>query len=506
MKSLIASIFALIGLLVAGPLAHADTLPTAGAKTAIIALNGEIDDYSRDGLIRRFDRAKEAGAQVVILDIDSPGGLVTSSLEISLYLKRQDSVHTIAYVRNKALSGAAMVSMACNEIWMSPSSTIGDCAPIIFNNTGGLEALPAAERAKQESPVVRDFEDSAARNGYSPVVARAMVSVERSVYFLQNSAGEKKVVDEPEYKKLTADGSDWKPVPGFDNPIDGPTSLLTLYPKAAVALGLAKGTANSANDVALKQGYSVVIDLTPGWGERLIEILNGAAVRGLLLTIFLTCLYIALNAPGHGAAEAVAVVSLGILIGVPLLTGYANWWEVAAILVGLGLVAFEIFVFPGHFVSLITGGVLILGGLVLTFAGKEPSSPGWLPSMESTWAGIQHGLIAVVSSVIAWVFLSAWLRRFLPGIPYFNKLILTATSGNVAAIPAGRANADVWPFVGTIGVATTELLPGGYAEFPFGDSTRPAAVINIDGYGATGTKVVVQQIDGSSVRVRAFKA
>lgn len=492
-------------LFVGAQVGRAGTPPTtAGQKAAIITLNGEIDDYTRSGLIRRFERAKAAGAQVVIVDIDSPGGLVTSSLEISLFLKRQESIHTIAYVRNKAISGAAMVALACNEIWMSPSSTIGDCAPIVFNTTGTLESLPAAERAKQESPIVRDFEDSARRNGYSPVLARAMVSVERSVYFLQNADGQKRIVDEPEYKKLTAEGG-WQSVPGFDNPIDGPTSLLTLYPKAAVGLGLAKGTTNSAADLAQQQGYPVVIDLTPSIGEQTIEFFNGTMVRGILIMIFLTCLYVTVSAPGHGAAEAMSLLSLGVLLGVPLLTGYAQWWEVVAIFVGLGLVAFELFVFPGHLVSLIAGSVLILGGLVLTFAGKEPTSPGWLPSMQSTWTGINNGILAVICGVIGWVMLSMWLRRFLPGIPYFRKLILTTTSGNVAPISAVRTSTEVWPFIGTIGVATTELLPGGYAEFPFGDATRPAAVINIDGYGATGSKVVVQQIDGSSVRVRAIK-
>jgi len=307
-----------------GPFVRGDAPPTtSGHKAAIIALNGQIDDYTRDGLIRRFERAKEAGAQVVILDIDSPGGLVTSSLEISLYLKRQDNVHTIAYVRNKAISGAAMVSLACNEIWMSPSSTIGDCAPIVFNIGGALESLPAAERAKQESPILRDFEDSAQRNGYSPVLARAMVSVERCVYFIQNPSGEKRIVDESEYKKLTADGG-WSTVPGFDNPVDGPTTLLTLYPKSAVGLGLAKGTIGSAAELAGQNGYVVVADLRPGWGEGLIEWLNGGIVRAILLTIFLTCLYIALNAPGHGAAEAVAVVSLGVLVGVPVVQVRGN--------------------------------------------------------------------------------------------------------------------------------------------------------------------------------------
>ena len=491
------------------PLARAQepSAARAGGPAAIISLDGQIDDYSRSDLIRRFDHAKELGARIVILDIDSPGGLVTASLDISRYLKRQDEIHTIAFVRDKAYSGGAMVAMACNEIWMAPSSTIGDCAPIIFNPVGQLEDMPASERAKAESPIVKDFEDSAKRNGYSPVLAVAMVQVERSVYFLQNDEGEKKIVDEPEYQKLIATGR-WKPVPGFDNPIDGPKSLFTVYTDTAIALGLAKGKASSALGLCNSQGYRLVADLRAGYGEKLVELLNNTAVRGILLLVFLQSLYIALHAPGHGAAEAVAVVSLGLLVGIPLLTGYAQWWEVAVIFIGLGLCAFEIFVFPGHMVSLILGTVMVLFGLIMTFSGKEPTGiPGWLPGLQATWHGIQNGLLAVVSAIFGWFLLSLWLRRYLPTIPYFNKLILTATSGATAS-PATQPHKapDVWPFVGSVGVTATDLRPGGSVEFPYGDATRASAVVSLSGYISKGTKVIVEQIDGSSVRVRAISS
>ncbi|HEY8747811.1 MAG TPA: hypothetical protein VIM11_07545 [Tepidisphaeraceae bacterium] len=497
-------IAALLPASLAGAQASTATSDKPAQRVAILTLTGEIDDYSRDNLLRRFEKAKNLGAKVVIIDIDSPGGLVTASLDISRYLKRQDDVHTIAFVRDKAYSGAAMVSMACNEIWMAQGSVLGDCAPIIFSTTGRLEPLPAAERAKQESPIVKDFEDSAIRNGYSPVVARAMVSVELSVYFLQDDSGHRKIVDEPEYQKLTATGN-WKPVPGFDNPIDGPKSLLTVYPDQAVALGIAKGKVASAQNLASQQGYTLVADLTPGMGEKLVELLNNTAVRSLLLLIFLQSLYIALSAPGHGAAEAVALVSISLLLGIPLLTGYAQWWEVAVIFIGLGLVAFEIFVFPGHMVSLIVGTIMVLFGLIMTFTGKEPSGvPGWLPGLQSTWHGVENGLVAVVSAIVAWFFLSLWLRRFLPSIPYFNKLILTATAGNVAQQGGAvqRKIPELWPFVGTIGMSTTELLPGGAAEFPYADGARATAVVSVNGYIPAGTKLVVEQIEGSSIRVR----
>lgn len=483
----------------------ADTPPAAAQPAAIVPLLGQIDDYSRDDLIRRFDKAKALGAKVIIVEIDSPGGLVTSSMEMSLFVKRQSDVHTIAFVKNRAISGAAMVAVACDEIWMAPETAIGDCAPIIFRSDGGLETLPAAERAKQESPIIGEFLDSARRNGYNPLVCEAMVNVQKSVYLLQNGKGDYKAVDEPEYKQLTATG-EWKPVPGYPNPLDGPTSLLTVHSSDAKMLGLSKGTVASPQALASERNYQIIADLTPGFGEKLVETLNNPFVRMILLTIFLQALYIALHAPGHGAAEAVAIVSLGLLVGIPLLTGYAQWWEVAMIFVGLGLCAFEIFVFPGHMVSLIAGTIMVLFGLILTFAGKEPGGmPGWLPSLDQTWHGIQTGLAMVVGGLICSFLLSLWVRRYLPSIPYFRRLILTATTGNTAELnPAAQARKDEWPFIGTVGVAITDLRPGGSVQFPFADSTRATAVVTSSGYVPAGAKVEVEQVQGNFVRVRAL--
>jgi membrane-bound serine protease (ClpP class) len=474
-----------------------------GQSVAIVSLNGEIDDYTRANLLRRFEQAKATGAKVIIVDIDSTGGLVTSSLEISHFLKRQDDVRTIAFVRDKAYSGAAMVALACSEIWMAPESVLGDCAPIVLG-PGGLKALPAAERAKMETPIVKDFEDSANRNGYSPVLARAMVSVEKSAYFLEDGAGHRKIVDEGEYKQLSS-GGEWQPVAGYDSPIDGPNTLLTVYTDEAIALGLARGKAASAQALAGQLNYRLVADLTPGLGEKTIEALNTVPARFLVLLIFLLAMYVAMSTPGHGVPEALALIGFGVLVGVPLLTGYAQLWEVVVIFVGLALCAFEIFVFPGHFVSIIVGLLMMVFGLVMTFSGKEPG-PNWLPTMQTTWHGIENGLISVLGATISWFFLFLWLRRYLPKIPYFSGLILTATAGDSAISNAPTHVKEVWPFLGTVGVSATDLRPGGSAEFPFGDEKRTAAVVSLSGYIPAGTKLIVEQIEGSSVRVKALKA
>jgi membrane-bound serine protease (ClpP class) len=482
------------------------TAPATGGAAAIIDVHGPIDDYTRDSLFRKFAQAKSAGAKTIILDLDTPGGLVTAGLDISLFLRGQTDVHTIAFIHPKAYSAGAMISVACDEIVMAPAAVVGDCAPIVFDTGGRLDPLPAAERAKAQSPIVNDFDASAERNHYDPLLLESMVIVERVVYWVQSPTGERRFVDQAGYDKLTATG--WKPVEGVPSPVDGPDTLLTVQTDEAVKLGLARGVASSATELAQQRGLTIVADLTSGSGERFVELLANDSVRGLLLTIFLTSLYISLASPGHGAAEATAVCSLGFLIGVPLLTGYAQWWEMAAIFLGLGLLAFEIFVFPGHGVAAVAGLILMLGGLLMTFVGPEPAGlPGVMPHLGQTWMNLRNGVIVIICSLIGWLLLSVWLRRFLPKLPYFNRLILTTTSGGELRSGTDIAPENAWPGVGTEGKAVTDLRPGGSAEFvdlSVGDR-RTVAVVSESGYVSAGSRLIVRESKGNRIVVRAAR-
>lgn len=491
------------------PLAASPTTGPAAAtnpdQAVVIPLTGEINDSSRDSLLRRFKHAQAIGAKVVILELDTPGGLVTSALDISRFLRGQTDIHTIAFVKNEAYSGGALVALACNEIVMSPTSVLGDCAPILLSSDHQLQPMPPTERAKAESPVLADFLESTRKNGYDPLLAEAMVRVDSPLHLLQNDQGAKRVVSDKDYAKMLADG--WKPVPGVADPVNAPGTLLTVGPELAVQLGLAKGVSPSSNTLASERGFNLVADLTPGPGEMLVELLASAPARFLFILIFLQSLYIVLHAPGHGAAEAVAVVAFTVLVGVPLLTGYAQWWEILVVLVGLALCAFEVLVFPGHGVSLAVGALMVIFGLVMTFAGPVPGQPSFLPATSAGWHGVQRGLIAVSSALVCSVILSVWMRKYLPKIPYFNRLILTATSGTaLRQTPSAQkveSALDMWPFVGTVGIATSGLRPGGSARFPYGDDSRVASVQSASGYIAPGGKLVVQEIQGNRIVVRA---
>lgn len=470
---------------------------------AVVRLSGEVDDYSRDMLMRRFHEAEAAGAKTVILEIDTYGGIVTSGMDISRFLRGQTHIHTIAYVDNKAISAGAMVAMACDEIVMKPGAVLGDCAPIRIDTTGRLEPVPQTERAKFESPVLQDFEASARRNGYNSLLADAMVRVQDSVYLVEDSNAKPRLVNEAEYQKLLATGQ-WKPAAGVPTPIDGPSSLLTVGPEIAQRVGLSRGTFDNAQALAAARGFTIVADLTPTFGDHVVELLNGRGARFLLIVVFLLALYISLHAPGHGAAEAVALLALGLLVGVPLLTGFAQWWEIVVIFVGLALCAFELLVFPGHGLSLGVGMLMVLFGLLMTFVGKD-AVPGYMPHSPETWQNLRNGLQVVVGAMAASVVGAIILRPFLPKLPIFRRLVLSDTSGGKVPTPAGaplKAGEDVWPFLGTVGVAVTDLRPGGIVQFPYASDTRTAPVVCASGYVPAGSKVFVQEARGNRIVVK----
>lgn len=474
----------------------------ASTPVAIVTLHGEVDEYTQKLLVKQFNEARAQGAKTIILDIDTYGGLVISGLDITHFLRGQSDVHIIAYV-NKAISAGAMVAVSCDEMVMAPNGILGDCAPIIFDSENKLEPLPLAERAKEQSPILNDFDTSADHAGYSRVLLESMVAAGRVVYWVENpKTHERRFVDQPTYDTLTT-VKGWVAVPGVPSPVNGTDTLLTVQTDEAVKLGLAKGVSPSAIALASERG-NLVADLTPGAGEAIVEFLNNGVVKSFLFTILTLSLWIVLGSPGHGLAEACAVVSLGLLLGVPLLTGYASWWEVVAIFGGLALLAFEVFVFPGHGVSAISGIILILGGLLLTFVGPN-SGGGIIPNSESGWTNLRHGAMAITGGLAASLILSAWLRQYLPRLPYFNRLILTATSGgevmrNTAEIPPENN----WPGVGTAGTAVTDLRPGGSAEFldlSLGDC-RPVAVVSETGYVPAGSKLIVRESRGNRIVVR----
>lgn len=483
-------------------------------KAVVVEADGTVDEFMRDSIESRVETARNLGAEVVILQLDTYGGLVTAGLDISRFIKQQEDLYIVCFVENKAISAGAMIALACDEIVMEPASMIGDSGVIAASPTGGQQTLGETERAKAESPVLADFDDSARRNGYSPLLAEAFVATERAVYFVENlETGERRFVGPDGYKTLVNGGlfshekTDWQPVPGVPIPLDRPDTLLTLGAQAAEAVGLSTGTYRDVDDFAADRGVEIATVLSPGWGERLVGFFSGYAVRGLLMTVLFFGIYMSISTPGTGAAEALTVCAVVVLFGVPWLTGFAEWYEVLLVLFGVGLLAVEIFIIPGFGVAGIGGLIAILLGLALTFVGPL-TTPGLPVGFGVDWSRFGYGLMTTLLGLIASILLWTWLSRFLPRLPYANRLILRdiePTPEDAAAIAARNAP---WPAAGAVGWAVSDLRPGGTAKFaitPDPDDTANADVVSDRGFIAAGTRLAVVEVAGNRVIVRPEK-
>jgi membrane-bound serine protease (ClpP class) len=181
------------------PSGIAAALP-AGANVAIIPIEGMIYDFVLDSLERRVKRALDNGASVIVLELDTYGGQVTSALEISKFLKDRNRVPvpTIAWVNNKAYSAGILIGAACDELVMANASATGDCAPIV----PGMELAPT-ERAKAFSPIATEFKSSAAAHGYTYATFHAMCVLGVELYLIEHpDTGQRLVVNQADYRVM----------------------------------------------------------------------------------------------------------------------------------------------------------------------------------------------------------------------------------------------------------------------------------------------------------------
>lgn len=504
-------------------LAGEESSKPTGGRGAILTLHDEITDISRDSLKRRIDQATDTGATTIILDMNTPGGLVTSSIEIADMLRNLEGVRTVAWVNNTAHSGGALVACACDEIVMTRSSRIGD-SQVIMGGPGGAAAIPKELEPKAYTPVIHDFRTSARRNGYSLVLAEAFVVPEREVWWVENTkTSEREFVFKDEKERRipnptppTNDASaadppktDWTLVKTYYDvllgkevdarqPVDTDYELLQMSPSEAIAYGFAKAVVSEEAELRQRFNLTDTSRLAPLWSENLALWLTSMYVRGFLLMVIVLSAYVEFHTPGVGLAGLTALIALAIFVGAPYLAGLANAVEIILIVLGIGLIAVELFVIPGFGVLGFAGLGLVLVGLLATFVPEEPGRPFPLlfPSFPSTVEAIKVAIVTVVGAMTASIVGMIILSRYLPRMPLFNRL--------VPANPTpSQVNIDD-PYMGAARVhdfGTTEgpLRPAGKARF----GPIIVDVVTQGEYLETNTPVEVIERRGNRVVVRA---
>ena len=141
---------------------------------ALIEFHGAISSLSEQYLYRKLDEAREAGAEIVIIEIDSPGGEVDATLRIGRRLADLGWARTVAYIPKEALSGAALFALGCDEIVMAPRAVIGDAAPIFMDENFVFRYVDD----KYRSNLAAQVRDLATDKGRPAALAEAMIDDE----------------------------------------------------------------------------------------------------------------------------------------------------------------------------------------------------------------------------------------------------------------------------------------------------------------------------------------
>ncbi len=472
--------------------------PRAYRKAVLIRFEGTITPLLEHFIYRKLDQAKALEADLVIIEMDSPGGYLETSLNLADRFLELDWAHTVAFVPREALSGAAIAALGCDEIVMAPVAHLGDAGPIFQ----GEDALFRHAPEKIRSELALRVRDLAEATGRPPALAEAMVDMDLVVYRAKNkNTGVETFLSDHEIES-SENPDDWEKLQPVDESRE--KHFLTVTGKRAVVLELADATAETRDEI--RERYQVpesLVILEPTGIDTTVTILNIPFITGVLLLVGLISLYVEFSAPGLGIGGFIAAICFTLFFWSKFLGGTAVWLEVVLFLLGIAFLLIEIFVTPGFGFAGITGMLCIV--LALVMAGQDFTIPTTTRQLNASL----QGLSVVVFAGLAFVVGAIGVSQYFGTVPVVGWLKLDLPTGSVDADkgdgkPSSSAESNRFPVgVGDWGVAESPLRPAGKAIFgddyldvvadgSFVDKGKQVRIVDI-----SGNRVVVREIEDS---------
>lgn len=423
-------------------------------RVAYIEITGVIDPGTEQFVQRQIDRSIRSGVNLIIFKIDSPGGYLSSSEQLAHYIADLDpkKVRTVAYVPEQALSGAAMIALGADEIYLKPGARIGDAAPIETRDGQSFARAPE----KLLSAVRLTLRNLAESNGRPGALAEAMADKDLLVYEVTNSkTGRIWYMSEAEIHQAAGE---WIQGPLVPETRKG--NLLTIDGERAHELKLAQPPVAGLED--LKQRLGIPAEQTlhpvgPTWVDSLIFFLNRPVVGGVLITLGILLIYLELHFM-TGLLAILSVLCFALFFWSKYLGGTAGWLEIILFATGLGCIVLEVFVVPGFGVFGASGGLLIIGALLMASQtiGNIFTSRGFEELTQTV--GVLSG--AVITTIVCAVLIS----RFLPRMPILGQMVLAPPGGELEDGPQLKQDDPADSLIGVRGRTTGPLRPVGKAE------------------------------------------
>ncbi|MDR2047890.1 MAG: nodulation protein NfeD [Treponema sp.] len=485
------------------PAVPAEPASAADAAMAwIVPIQGDIAP-SLVTFVRREARKAAAGqAKYIIFEIDTFGGRVDSALQITSFISSIKDARTIAWVRNSensmgvSWSAGALIALSCADIYMAPGTSMGAAAPVTLGADGTTEATGE----KTVSAVRAQIAALAEKNGHPTGIALAMVDYDVELWEVKVD-GVTKALSGAELERLEGE----KKQTGLPRELEkvaviSPVGkLLSLTAGEAYRYGLARGLAEDRGALLGALGAAVVEESVPSAADSLIALLVSGPVQAVLILIGLVMVFLEIQSPGFGIPGTVAIIAFLLVFGSSALLGKVGSLELVLFILGLGLLAVEIFVLPGFGVAGVSGLVLIAFSLIFSMQDFV------IPRFEWEWNLMGRNTMVVVLALIAAITGIAVIALLGPKTKIFDRIMLKTQISETASDGGGWKNdggieSDYNALLGKTGKAVTVLRPIGKALVD-GETYQ----VEADGsFIETGVEIIITKIKGNTIVVRSI--
>ncbi|MCD8386010.1 MAG: nodulation protein NfeD [Bacteroidales bacterium] len=365
---------------------------------------------------RALVEAQEKRADLVVIHLNTYGGAVDAADSIRTALLRLP-IPTVAFIDPNAASAGSLISLACDSVYMSPGASLG--ASTVVTPDGS----PAPDKYQS----------------YMKSIMRSTAESHGKRWNEETGAWE------------------WRRDPAIAEHWVTPDSVLTFTPEEAIAHGYAEGMATSVDEVIaahLEQPYRVEYFNSTAT-DHILGFLANAGVRAVLIMLILGGIYMEMQSPGLSFAGAVAFVA-AVLYFLPMaVNGTMAPWVIVLFLIGLVLLALEMFVIPGFGICGVCGIIAILASIVgAMFYG---------PAMEGGYA---VDIVDAVTITSVGVVLAVGLTWFLTS-KYGPKCIRRVSELQTELrVSDGYSSVDtsLKHYVGSEAETVTDLRPSGKIE------------------------------------------
>ena len=398
---------------------------------------------------KAFKEANDMDADLILIHMNTYGGLVDIADSIRTKILNS-SIPVWVFIDNNAASAGALISIACDSIYMRRGASIGAATVV----TQDAQALPD----KYQSYKRATMRATAEAKGRNPDIAQAMVDPDVYIEGVSDSG-----------------------------------KVLTFTTSEAIKHNYCEGQAENIEEVLKLAGiteYEIVKqELTAV--DKIRGFLVSPIISGLLIMVIIGGLYFELQTPGVGFPLAASVIAALLYFAPLYVEGLASHWEILMFIVGVVLLAIEVFAIPGFGVIGISGILLIIVSLAFSLV----ESDGFIveaSNLDKLGKSFALVLISMFLGLVGsfWVAKKTLQSRFLGHLALNTEQV--STEGYTSA------NLQFNNLIGTEGEAATILRPSG--KIIINDEYYDATVEA--GFVEKGQKVIVTKYESMQLFVR----